>query len=132
MIRRAIYLGGTSRRDRHHRDSIGLLLPAINAAREVGPPHFVRNNLRQIALASQAFCSEKGTFPPGGVQAKPGDPMANLNGWNRPTSQDFSNNFTWPTLILPYMEMNSVYRMYNFSLPQVSRGERHCPLANGL
>ena len=71
-------------------------------------------------MASQAYCSEKGTFPPGGVQAKPGNPMANLNGWNRPTAQDFSNNFTWPSLILPYMEMNYVYKLYDFSQPQVS------------
>jgi prepilin-type N-terminal cleavage/methylation domain-containing protein len=99
---------------------IALLLPAINAARESGRRASCANNLRQIALASESFCSEKGTFPPGGVQAKRGDPMANLNGWNRPTGQDFSNNFTWPTLILPFMEMHSVYRMYDFGKPQVS------------
>jgi hypothetical protein len=48
------------------------------------------------------------------------DPMANLNGWNRTTADDFSNNFTWPSLILPYMEMDYVYKMYDFSKPQVS------------
>jgi len=99
---------------------ISMLLPAINAAREAGRRASCANNIRQIIHACHLYCDAIGTFPPGGVQAKPGDPMDNLNGWNRQTADDFSNNFTWPSLILPYIEQESVYKMYNFSAPQVS------------
>ena len=99
---------------------VGLLLPAVNSAREAGRRTQCANNIRQIAIASQAYCEAMGVFPPGGVEAKP-DPNANSNGWNRKTGNDWSNNFTWPTLIMPYIDQDTVYRMYDFKQPQVTQ-----------
>ncbi len=98
---------------------VALLLPAVQAARESARRVQCANNVKQIALAAQSYSEALGVFPAGGIQAKP-NPTANLNGWNRPTTNDFSNNFTWATLILPYLEQDNVYRMYDFSQPQVS------------
>jgi len=98
---------------------VSLLLPAVNAARESGRRIQCANNLRQIALASQAYCEAVGVFPAGGIQAK-SDPNANLNGWNRPTTNDYSNNYSWATLILPYIDQDAAYRMYDFTQPQVT------------
>jgi prepilin-type N-terminal cleavage/methylation domain-containing protein/prepilin-type processing-associated H-X9-DG protein len=100
---------------------IGLLLPAVNSAREAGRRTMCANNMRQLIHACLMYCDAKGTLPPGGIQAKPGsNPMANLNGWNRTSALDYSNNFTWPSLILPYLEQKAIYNLYNFSAPQVS------------
>ena len=90
--------------------------PANPAAVSVAPTISARS-----PWASQSYCEANGVFPAGGIQAKPTPADAtDLNGWNRPTGQDFSNNFTWPTLILPYIDQDAVYRMYDFSQPQVS------------
>ena len=102
---------------------IALLLPAVNAARENGRRAQCSNNIRQIALACQSYYEAMGVFPAGGIQSKmseTSDPMANLNGWNRPTADDFSNNYSWAVWILPYIDQDAAWRMYDFSQPQVT------------
>jgi len=98
---------------------VGLLLPAVNAARESGRRLQCANNIRQIALACNSYAEAMGVFPAGGIQAKP-DPNANSNGWNRTTADDWSNNYTWATLILPQLDQDAIYRMYDFTQPQVT------------
>ena len=45
---------------------IGLLLPAVQAAKEAGRITTCRNNLRQIGSAMQQHEAAHGTFPAGG------------------------------------------------------------------
>ncbi len=96
---------------------VSLLLPAVQSAREAGRRVQCANGIRQLALAFQSYENRLHVFPAGGIQAS----VLGKNGWNRPTNQDFSNNFTWPTLILPYIEQSNVYAMYDFHQPQVSQ-----------
>ena len=98
---------------------VALLMPAVNAAREAGRRARCAVNIRQITLGALSFCEATGTYPAGGVQAKP-VPTANSNGWNRMIPDDWSNNFTWPTLILPYIDQVDAYRMYQFAQSQTS------------
>ena len=99
---------------------VWLLLPAVNAARETG---------RRTQCAEQPPPDRRGlpflqrgmgVFPAGGIQAKPCDPIQNDNGWvDYPpdTSDDkWSSNYSWATLILPYIDQEPVYRMYNFAI----------------
>ena len=46
---------------------VSLLLPAVQAAREVARSMTCANNLRQIAIASHHFHDAQGRFPPGAV-----------------------------------------------------------------
>src|SRR5947208_927117 len=46
---------------------VGLLLPAINSAREAGRRAQCQNNMRQIALALNAFASRKNAYPAAGT-----------------------------------------------------------------
>ncbi len=96
---------------------ISLLLPAVQAAREAGRKAQCANNLRQIAQGMHSYANSLRVFPAGGIQAS----ILGQNGWNRKTTNDFSNNFTWPTLILPYVDQQNVYLLYDFRQPQVSK-----------
>jgi len=46
---------------------VGLLLPAINAARESGRRAQCQNNMRQVALAINSFASRKNAYPTAGT-----------------------------------------------------------------
>ncbi len=92
---------------------ISLLLPAVQAAREAARRMQCANNLKQLGLAIHNYHASHGCFPPGCVQATaPGK----KNGWNRDGIPDFSTNFTWPTMILPFIEQQNLYDMYDFKL----------------
>jgi prepilin-type N-terminal cleavage/methylation domain-containing protein len=95
---------------------IALLLPAVQAAREAARKMQCGNNLKQIALASHSYSSALNCFPPGGITGRvPG--VHNQNGWNRKKMNDFSQQFTWATVILPYLEQTGVYGLYDFTQP---------------
>ena len=70
---------------------MGLLLPAVQNAREAGRRSTCTNNLRQIGLAIHSYEGKKSELPgwanqlPGGV------------------------NVSWPTVILPNLERRDVY-----------------------
>jgi len=70
---------------------IGLLLPAINAARESGRRANCLNNIKQIGLGIHNFTSN-------GVDTLP---------FGR--KYDIWDTYTWTELILPYLEYKSVY-----------------------
>jgi prepilin-type N-terminal cleavage/methylation domain-containing protein len=78
---------------------IALLLPAIQAAREAGRRANCSSHLRQIALALQNHHTSKGAFPPGGVTKGP--------------CCGTKSHTNWAIEILPYLEMESLYKQYN-------------------
>lgn len=82
---------------------MGLLLPAVQNAREAGRRAACTNNMRQIGLAMQAYESKK----------------SNLPGWaNRLTGNSGSNGLvvSWPTVILPNLERADVFNEWNVLL----------------
>ncbi|MGA2253590.1 MAG: DUF1559 domain-containing protein [Thermoguttaceae bacterium] len=111
---------------------IGLLLPAINSAREAGRRAQCENNLKQLALAVLAYENAEGIFPPsctftnGPSNVKGGDPE-NISG----------GKDNWVIKILPYMEYNELYTKFDHDKPtsdasnKVARGtevrEMLCP-----
>lgn len=87
---------------------IGLLLPAVQAAREASRRASCANNLRQIGLALQNYAGIWGEFPP-----------AFTNGIV-PGSNGLSTFYSPQSLILPHLENPGVYNSINFHLPGIS------------
>ena len=86
---------------------VGLLLPAIQSAREAARSSVCANNFKQIGLAMHNHVSAKQVFPPG------------IRSYSTPKSSsscpantaDFNKikGYSWPFLILPFMDGNSDY-----------------------
>ena len=85
---------------------MGLLLPAVQNAREAGRRATCTNNMRQIGLAMHAYEGKKSKLP-GWANRLTGtriDPNTNL-----------SNGLivSWPTVILPNLERTDVFNEWN-------------------
>ncbi len=75
---------------------IGLLLPAVNAARESGRRVQCQNNLKQHGLALLGFHADFGAFPVGNIQ-----PPANwVGGW-----------WAFHARLLPYLDSNDIFSL---------------------
>lgn len=79
---------------------IGLLLPAVQSAREAGRRTSCSNNLKQMGLAMHVYHDSKKAMPPGYVS--PGVAAAD------PSSSETSKGYAWGLLILPHMEEGAV------------------------
>ncbi len=79
---------------------VSLLLPAVQSAREAGRRNTCSNNMRQTALALMTFEQNKHGFP-GYVNVV------------------HNKRASWIIPILPYMERNDIYQIWQNTLPQV-------------
>ncbi len=82
---------------------LALLLPAVQAARESARRATCANNLRQIGIALHDYHAACATFPPGCT-----DRMKKAN---KPDKW-----LAWSTWILPFLEQENVYRLYDINL----------------
>jgi prepilin-type N-terminal cleavage/methylation domain-containing protein/prepilin-type processing-associated H-X9-DG protein len=87
---------------------IGLLLPAVQMAREAARRVQCRNHLKQLGLAVHLYHTEHNVFPP-----------AFINNGPYVTSGTTAYAFThgWGTFVLPYIEERQLYNHYNWSEP---------------
>ncbi|MDW8242891.1 MAG: DUF1559 domain-containing protein [Thermogemmata sp.] len=79
---------------------MGMLLPAVQKAREAAARIACANNLKQIGLAMHMYHNDHGRLPP----SRLGPAQA-----------------TWAVLILPYIEQDNLYRAWDFR-PQAGGG----------
>lgn len=82
---------------------VGLLLPAVQTAREAARRTSCQNNLKQIGLALHSFESVHRVFPASGwTQPGPGNPAGRY--------------VSWRSLTLPYIEQENLQKLYDFDL----------------
>jgi prepilin-type N-terminal cleavage/methylation domain-containing protein len=79
---------------------MGLLLPAVQAARESGRRASCLNNVGQLSLATLNYEAQKRAFP---GYAK------YLGTAAKATDGDTTINVSWPILLLPFMERNDLW-----------------------
>jgi prepilin-type N-terminal cleavage/methylation domain-containing protein len=82
---------------------VALLLPAIQAAREAARKSSCRNNLRQLGVAMHNYESSTKKLPPGYMYAK--------------GNQGNALGHSWTTMLLPFMEQQSLYDGFDFKKP---------------
>jgi prepilin-type N-terminal cleavage/methylation domain-containing protein len=106
---------------------IGLLLPAVQKVREAAARISCSNNLHQLGVAVHSYHDANGALPPARVCREA--------------------CATWPVLILPYVEQNNVFQLWNSTpasqrfpwqykdqLPQVQQAQVsvfYCPARRG-
>ncbi|WZP00105.1 DUF1559 domain-containing protein [Isosphaeraceae bacterium EP7] len=93
---------------------IGLLLPAVQAARESARRLKCANNFKQIGLAMHSYQDLHQCFTPGFVF----DPPSIQQGW------------AWGTLLLPGIEQGPLYNSMNFRHPAYSEVQSTATLTN--
>ncbi|QDV54447.1 DUF1559 domain-containing protein [Rosistilla oblonga] len=93
---------------------VGLLLPAVQQAREAARRIQCTNQTKQIGLALHNYHDTHRSFPPGGIVAEKvtkgvGDTWCNAG--------SSTQGAPWTVLILPFMEEGARYDQYDFDLP---------------
>jgi prepilin-type N-terminal cleavage/methylation domain-containing protein len=85
---------------------VGLLLPAVQSARETARRNACQNNLKQLALGMLGYVNARKTFPPRGV-------------WGIETGSPpyTENHHPWMTLILPYIEEQTLANTIDLKQP---------------
>lgn len=87
---------------------IALLLPAVQQAREAARRTQCKNNLKQLGLALHNYHDVHNRFPPTQI-------MVFYAGAGNTNPQP--RNHTWMSMILPFIEQQSLYSSINFEAP---------------
>jgi len=97
---------------------IGLLLPAVQAARESSRRLSCSSNLRQICLATHAYADARQRLPPGGGYGSHPDSTV-----DRPLGAPVLLGST-TIYLLPFLEHGHLFEAYDFDRPTTTAGER--------
>lgn len=91
---------------------VGLLLPAVQMAREASRRVSCSNNLKQIGLAMQSYYGSLGVFPPGYLT------ILQNNG------AELGPGLGWGVMLLDQLEESPLYNSINFGLPILDPGSQ--------
>lgn len=102
---------------------VGLLLPAVNSAREAGRRTQCASNMRNNALAILQYVNTKNAFPAAGTFGEvpsssfnPNDPTTSvINSYitGSPISPTTAPMYSWVVPILPYLDNQDMYNQWS-------------------
>ena len=103
---------------------VGLILPAVQAARESARRMTCKNNLRQLALALQLYHDAHQTFPSGYIRGTVRTPrssfLASIKRVDAPPPHllipPSKPGWGWAALMLPYVEQGSLHGRIDFGV----------------
>jgi len=100
---------------------VGLLLPAVNAAREAGRRTQCANNMRQLGLGLLNFSTSKNSFPAAGIIDESSAASGTTNTGASVTAPTAALSSTWMSnwvvAILPYLDSNDLATAYDTTKP---------------
>jgi prepilin-type N-terminal cleavage/methylation domain-containing protein len=91
---------------------MGLLLPAVQAAREAARRTTCANNLRQIGLGLHNYHGVHERFPPGGIEHR-----AMINPRTGRVYGRAGRQLAWSLFLLPYVEQQPLHQQVDTNLP---------------
>jgi len=88
---------------------VGLLLPAVQSAREAARRMGCQNNLKQMGLAALNYESSRKSFPTAGI--KPNWPTGYWDWDQRNVDTKGTSTLPWTYQLLPFMEEQATYNL---------------------
>jgi len=121
---------------------VGLLLPAVNSAREAGRRVQCQSNMRNVVLAIMGYVNKNNVFPPAGLfaedaQTNPQDPTTSVINTYIPITLGSTTTrgvpmYSWVVPILPDLDNQELFNQWTMFYPDANGNQVADPYFDGF